>query len=121
MRIVILFPVDSRKPGKGFRGEVFVIPRDIVRSMFETYMQTRNISRAVDEPCEWVVYEAAKRWCRSMGRSKDEACIDEYLDRQGERIRQQCYPAVRQWIMEVAECLKECGRDGECLKRCLKV
>ena len=121
MKIVVLFPVDSKKPGRGFREEVFEIPRDVLREMFEVYRETRNVSRAVDVPCEWVVREAAKRWCRSVGRSRDEACIDEYLSKQGERIMQQCEPSVRRWIAEAAECLEECGRDRECLKRCLKV
>ena len=121
MRIVISFPVDSKKPGRGFREEVFEVPPEILREMFETYMQTRNVNRAIDEPCEWVMYEAARRWCRSMGRLKDDTCISEYLDKQGERIRQQCYPVARRWIAEAAECLKECDKDRECLKRCLKV
>jgi len=121
MKIVVLFPIDSKRPGKGFKTETFEVPPEVVREMFETYRETRNVNRAVDVPCEWVAIEAAKRWCRSMGRPKDEACINEYLDKQGERIRQQCYPVVRRWIMEAAECLKECGRDRECLKRCFKV
>jgi hypothetical protein len=120
MRIVILFPVDSKKPGRGFREEVFEIPRDVLREMFEVYRQTRNVSRAVDVPCKWVAGEAARRWCRSMGRSKDEVCIDEYLDKQGERIMQQCEVSVRRWIADVAEeCIKKCGRERNCLESCI--
>jgi hypothetical protein len=121
MEIIILFPVDSKRIGKGFREEVFEVPSEILREMFETYRETRNVSRAVAVPCEWIAREAAKRWCLSMGRFKDEACIDEYLNKQGERIIEQCEPSVRRWIVEAAECLKECGKDRECLKRCFKV
>ncbi len=120
MRTTILFPRDSKKPGKGFREEVFEIPVEVLREMFEVYRQTKNVNRAVDEGCGWIAKEAAKRWCRSMGRSKDEECIEEYLSKQGERIMQQCEPAVRRWIAEVAECISQCGRDRNCLKGCVE-
>jgi hypothetical protein len=121
MRVVVLFPKDSKKPGKGFREEVFEVPSEVLREMFEVYKETRNINRAVDVPCGWVAREAARQWCKSMGRSDDEDCISEYLDKQGERIMQQCEPAVRRWIVEVAECIKECDRDRNCLKGCVEV
>jgi hypothetical protein len=121
MKVVVLFPVDSKRIGKGFKEEVFEVPPEILREMFEVYRETRNVNRAIDVTCSWVASEAARRWCRSMGRPKDEACIDEYLDKQGERIIEQCETSVRRWIAETAECLRECGRDRECLKRCFKV
>jgi hypothetical protein len=121
MRVVILFPKDSKKLGKGFREEVFEVPPEVLKEMFEVYRQTGNINRAVDEGCGWIAKEAAKRWCKSMGRSKDEDCIDEYLNKQGERIMQQCESAVRRWIAEVAECISKCGRDRNCLKGCVEV
>ena len=120
MKVVVLFPVDSKRPGKGFREEVFEVPRDVVRDMFETYRESRNVGRAVDVVCEWVAKEAARRWCRSMGRPRDEACIDEYLSKQGERIIQQCEPSVRRWIADVAECIKRCNRERNCLEGCIK-
>jgi hypothetical protein len=120
MRVVILFPRDSKRIGKGFREEVFEVPPEVLRDMFEVYRRTRNVNRAVDEVCEYVAKEAAKRWCRSMGRVGDEDCIDEYLNKQGERIIQQCGPAVRKWISEVAECISKCGKDRNCLKGCIK-
>ena len=121
MRIVVLFPVDSKKPGRGFKTEIFEVPHEVVREMFEVYRETRNVSRAVDVPCEWVAREAAKRWCRSMGRPKDEACIDEYLNKQGERIMQQCEPSARRWLVEAADCVKRCDKNRECLKECLRI
>jgi hypothetical protein len=120
VRVLILFPRDSKRPGRGFREEVFEVPVEVLREMLEVYRQTKNINRAIAVPCEWVSREAAKRWCRSMGRPKDEACIDEYLSKQGERIIEQCEPSVRRWIHEVAECLKQCSKDRECLKNCIK-
>jgi len=120
MRVVVLFPVDSKRPGKGFREEVFEVPAEILKEMFETYRRTGNVNRAINEGCEWVAKEAAKRWCRSMGRPKDEACLNEYLDKQGERIIQQCEPAVRRWIAEAAECIKRCGKERNCLEGCVK-
>jgi hypothetical protein len=120
MRIVVLFPRDPKRPGRGFREEVFEVPPGILREMLEVYRQTKNINRAVAVPCEWVSREAARRWCRAMGRKDDWNCIAEYLDKQGERIVQQCEPATRRWIEEVAECLNKCGRDKECIKRCIK-
>jgi len=120
MRVVVLFPVDSKRPGKGFREEVFEVPVEILKEMLETYRLTRNVNRAVAVPCEWIASEAAKRWCRSMGRSKDEECINEYLDKQGERVIQQCEPAVRRWVAEVAECIKKCNRERNCLEVCVK-
>jgi hypothetical protein len=120
MNIVILFPRDSKRPGRGFREEVFKVPPEVVREMFEVYRRTGNINRAVAEPCEWVANEAAKRWCRSMGRPKDVNCINEYLDKQGERIIQQCEPAAKRWIYDAAECVKQCGRDRNCLEECVK-
>jgi hypothetical protein len=120
MKVTILFPRDSKRPGKGFREEVFEVPVEVLREMFEVYRQTKNINRAIAVPCEWVAGEAAKRWCKSMGRPNDEVCIDEYLNKQGERIMQQCEPAARQWISEAAECIKKCGRDRECLRSCIK-
>ena len=121
MRVVILFPRDSKRIGRGFREEVFEVPPEILREMFEVYRETRNVNRAIDVPCSWVAKEAARRWCKSMGREGDESCIDEYLDKQGERIIEQCEPSARQWIAEVAECIKKCGRSRECLKECLRV
>jgi hypothetical protein len=121
MRVVVLFPRDSKRPGKGFKEEVFEVPPEVLREMFEVYKETRNVNRAIVVPCEWVAREAARRWCRSMGRPGDEVCINEYLDKQGERIIEQCEPSARRWVAEAAECLKECGRDRECLKRCFKV
>ena len=120
MRVVILFPRDSKRPGRGFREEVFEVPAEVLREMLKTYRETRNVSRAVDVVCEYVAGEAAKRWCRSVGRSGDEKCIDEYLSKQGERIIQQCESAVRRWVSEVAECVSRCGRDRNCLKGCIK-
>jgi hypothetical protein len=120
MRITVLFPRDSKRPGKGFKEEVFEVPPEVLREMLETYKRTRNVNRAIDEGCGWVANEAARRWCRSMGRSKDEDCIVEYLDKQGERIVQQCEPAMRRWIAEVAGCISRCGRDRNCLKSCVK-
>jgi len=119
MRVVVLFPKDSKRPGKGFREEVFEVPPEVLREMFEVYRQTKNVNRAVAVPCEWVSREAARRWCRSMGRHNDEACIDEYLNKQGERIIEQCEPSVRRWIAEVAECLKKCGKERNCLESCI--
>jgi hypothetical protein len=118
MKVVILFPRDSKRPGKGFREEVFLIPKEVLREMFEVYRQTKNVNRAVDVPCEWVEKEAAKRWCRVMGRGGDENCINEYLDKQGERIMQQCEPSVRRWIADVAECIKKC-KERNCLESCI--
>ncbi|MFZ8857907.1 MAG: hypothetical protein ACO2O1_06670 [Candidatus Caldarchaeales archaeon] len=120
MRVVILFPRDSKRPGRGFREEVFEVPAEVLREMLEVFRETRNVSRAVDVVCEYVAGEAAKRWCRSVGRFGDEECIDEYLSKQGERIMQQCGPAVRRWVSEVAECVSRCGRDRNCLKDCIK-
>ena len=120
MRVVVLFPRDSKRPGRGFREEVFEVPVEVLRGMLETYRETRNVNRAVDEGCEYVAREAAKRWCRSVGRSSVEECIDEYLNKQGERIIQQCGPAVRRWISDVAECVSKCGKDRNCLKSCIK-
>ena len=120
MRVVVLFPKDSKRPGRGFREEVFEIPTEVLVEMFEVYRETRNVSRAVDVPCEWVAGEAAKRWCKSMDRPNDENCINEYLDKQGEQIIKQCEPSVRRWIAEVAECISKCGRDRNCLKDCVK-
>jgi len=120
MRVVVLFPVDSKRPGRGFRREVFEVPVEVVREMLEMYRLTKNVNRAVAVPCEWVANEAAKRWCRSMGRAKDEACLNEYLDKQGERIIQQCEPSVRRWTAEAAECLKRCGMERNCLESCVK-
>ena len=116
----MLFPVDSKRPGRGFREEVFEVPVEVLREMFETYRRTRNVNRAINEGCEWVAKEAAKRWCRSVGRPKDDECMNEYLDKQGERIIQQCEPAVRRWIAEVAECIKNCNRERNCLEGCVK-
>ena len=116
----MLFPVDSKRPGRGFREEVFEIPPEVLRDMLEVYRRTKNVSRAVDEGCGWVAREAARRWCRSMGRPRDEACIDEYLSKQGERIIQQCEPSVRRWIADVAECIKRCNRERNCLEGCIK-
>jgi hypothetical protein len=120
MRIIVLFPKDSKKPGRGFREEVFEVPQDVVRDMFETYRQTKNVNRAVDVICEWIVNEAARKWCRSMGRPRDEECIEEYLNKQGERIIQQCVVSVRKWIADVAVCLQQCGRERNCLEGCIK-
>jgi hypothetical protein len=92
----------------------------VVREMFEVYRETKNINRAISVPCEWVAGEAARRWCRSVGRSKDEECIEEYLDKQGERIIQQCEPTARRWIYEAADCINKCGRDRNCLEGCVK-
>ncbi|MCI4408320.1 MAG: hypothetical protein JHC26_04460 [Thermofilum sp.] len=120
MRVRILFPKDSKRPGKGFREEVYEVPGEVVREMFETYRETRNVDRAIDVVCEYVANEAAKKWCRSMGRPKDEDCIDEYLSKQGERIISQCEITVRRWIYDVAECIKRCGRERKCLESCVK-
>jgi len=120
MKVVILFPKDSKRIGRGFREEVFEIPPKILKGMLETYRRTKNVNRAVYEGCEWIAKTAAKRWCRSMGRPRDEACIDEYLSKQGERIIQQCEPAVRRWIADVAECIKRCNRERNCLEGCIK-
>jgi hypothetical protein len=120
MKVVILFPKDSKRPGKGFREEIFEVPLEVLREMFEVYRQTRNVNRAVAVPCEWVAKEAARRWCRTMGRERDWSCIDEYLSKQGERIIQQCEPSAKRWIHEAAECLKECKGDVGCIKRCMK-
>jgi hypothetical protein len=120
MRIVILFPVDSKRPGRGFRKEVFEVPVEVLREMLETYRRTRNVNRAINEGCEWVAKEAAERWCRSMGSPKHEECMNEYLNKQGERIIQQCEPSMRRWIAEVAECIKKCGRERNCLEGCIK-
>jgi hypothetical protein len=120
MRMVVLFPKDSKRPGKGFREEVFEVPAEVLREMFEVYRQTKNVNRAVNVMCEWVAGEAARRWCRSTGRPGDEACIDEYISKQGERIIQQCEPSVRQWVAGVAECVTQCDRSRECLKSCIK-
>jgi hypothetical protein len=120
MKVEVLFPKDSKRPGRGFRKEVFEIPQEILREMFETYRQTKNVNRAIAVPCEWVAGEAARRWCRAVGRSNDEDCINEYLDKQGERIIQQCEPSARRWIAETAECLKRCEKDRNCLKDCIK-
>jgi len=120
MRVVVLFFRDSKRPGRGFREEVFEVPSEVLVEMFEVYRETRNINRAIMVPCEWVAGEAARRWCRSMGRQKDEGCISEYIDRQGERIVQQCEPSVRKWIAEVAECINKCGRDRNCMRSCIK-
>ena len=116
----MLFPVDSKRPGRGFREEVFEVPVEVLREMFETYRRTRNVNRAINEGCEWVAKEAAKRWCRGMGRPKDEECIDEYLSKQGERIIQQCEPSIRRWIADVAECIKKCNRERNCLEGCVR-
>jgi len=120
MRVVVLFYKDSKRPGKGFREEVFEVPAKVLRGMLETYRRTRNVNRAIYEGCEWVAKEAAKRWCRSMGRPKDEACLNGYLDKQGERIIQQCEPSMRRWVAEVAECIKRCGIERNCLESCIK-
>jgi hypothetical protein len=120
MKVAVLFPRDSKKPGKGFREEVFEIPPEILREMFEVYRETRNVNRAVAVPCEYVSSEAAKRWCWAMNRPNDEDCINEYLDKQGEQIIKQCEPSVRRWIAETAECLKRCKKDRNCLKDCIK-
>jgi ribosomal protein L31E len=119
MKVRVLFPKDSKKLVKGFREEVYEIPPEVLREMFETYRQTRNASRAVDVICEYVAREAAERWCRAvMGRMTEE-CISEYLDRQGERIREQCETSVRMWLASVAECMEKCGKDRKCLGECM--
>jgi len=120
MRVRILFPKDSKRPGKGFREEVYEVPGEVVREMFETYRETKNVNRAIDVVCEYVANEAAKKWCKSMGRPNDENCISEYLDKQGERIVSQCEAVVRRWIYDVAECIKRCGRERKCLESCVK-
>ena len=120
MKVTILFPKDSKRIGKGFKEEVFEVPPEVVREMFEVYIQTRNVNRAVAVICEWVSTRAAERWCRAMGRERDWNCISEYMDKQGERIVEQCEPSVRRWVSEVAECLRRCNKDRECLRKCVK-
>jgi len=120
MRVVILFPRDSKRVVKGFREEVVEVPPEVLREVFEVYRRTRNVNRAVNEGCEWVAKELSKRWCRSMGRPGDEDCMDEYLSKQGERIIQQCETSMRMWIADVAECVKKCGRDRDCIKECIR-
>ncbi len=120
MKVEVLFPKDSKRIVRGFRKEVYEVPLEVLREMFEVYRQTRNVNRAVDVPCEWVAREAARRWCRSMNRERDENCMNEYLDKQGERIMQQCIPSVRRWISEISECIKKCGKSRECLESCIK-
>jgi hypothetical protein len=120
VKVRVLFPIDSKRPVRGFREEVYDVPGEVVREMFETYRQTRNINRAIDVVCDYVVSEAARRWCRAMGVSgRMEACVDEYASRQGERIREQCEISVRQWIAAVYECTERCGKDRKCLAECI--
>ena len=48
--------------------------------------------------CEDMVRVAVACWPNiRQGMFKDEECINEYLDKQGERVIQQCEPAVRRW------------------------
>jgi len=72
------------------------------------------LSRAIDVVCEYVVETAAEEWCRRMGMRSDE-CVTGYIDKQGERIREQCELAVRAWLFNVYECVRQGRLDVECV------
>ena len=119
MKIRILFPRDSKKLTKGFKEEVYEVPAEVLREVLETYRQTRNINRAIDVVCSYVAMRAAEKWCTAMGRKGDMVCINNYLDKQGERIREQCETSFRQWLAIMTECTEKCGKDRECLSECI--
>jgi hypothetical protein len=120
MKVRVLFPRDSKRLVRGFREEIYEIPPEVLRGMFETFRETKNVNRAIDVVCDYVVNEAARRWCRAVGVSERlEACINDYTDRQGERIREQCEISVRRWMTLVTECMERCGRDRKCLSECI--
>jgi len=122
MRVKVLFWKDPKNPGRGFREEYVDVPVDVIRDMFRTYRETRNANRAVDVVCGYVVNELAERFCRAMGVGGErfEGCVDSYVSLQGERVRVQCETAVRMWIANTADCIKECGMSEECVKRCVR-
>jgi len=110
MMVRILFPQGKR----GFVERRYEVPVEVVRDMFSTYRETRNLNRAIDVVCRYVVETAAEEWCEKMGRKNDDDCIIGYVDRQGGRIAEQCELAVKAWLVNVYECIKEDKLSSEC-------
>jgi len=110
MIVKVLFPQERGR----FVERRYEVPVEVIRDMFNTYRETRNLSRAIDVVCEYVVETAAEEWCRRMGMRSDE-CVTGYIDKQGERIREQCELAVRAWLFNVYECVRQGRLDVECV------
>jgi len=118
MIVRVLYPRDSKHLAKGFETRDYVVPREVLVSFFDEYRRSRNFARAVDVICGYVAGLAAEEWCRAVGAGRRDDCIVGYLDKQGERIREQCEVAVRAWVVHTAECLRQCGRDFSCFEKC---
>jgi len=110
MIIKVLFPQERGR----FVEKRYEVPVEVVRDMFNTYRETRNLSRAIDVVCGYIVEVAAEEWCKRMSMRSDE-CVTGYIDKQGERIREQCELAVRAWLFNVYECVRQGRLDVECV------
>ena len=110
MMVRILFSQDKR----GFVERRYEVPVEVVRDMFSTYRETRNLNRAIDIVCRYVAETAAEEWCEKMGMRGNDECIIGYIDKQGERIMEQCELAVKAWLVNVYECVKEDKLSSEC-------
>lgn len=101
MIIRVAFPKDSKHPERGF------VEKEYSVDECECLEKSRTKAEFVDCICEQVVEQAARAYCRQMagvvGGGSFDACVDLYITRQGERIRQNCEAQVEEWLMSVAE------------------
>jgi len=126
LKITIRYWRDSRDPSKGAVTKTVEVPRDVVVAMFEEYKKSRNIRRAIDEVCGWLVQSEAEAYARSMC-GEDKECFERYyelwIERQGVNVERQCEAAVKLWLANVAEalseCAKKCNKDRSCMRECL--
>jgi len=126
LKSVIRYWRDSRDVTKGAK-EIFEYLTDSdVEEYFEKLSKYRRVERAAEEICERIVEREAEKFAKAMCGNNEE-CFDhmynEWFDKQGVRVRRQCVVAFVKFTgfiaLDVAECVKKCGEDRECVKSCL--
>lgn len=111
MRMSIRFPKDPKDPTKGFREiSVTLTASDLRECIEEANIRERFVKCMADK----IIEQLARDWCRVMG-SLSEECIETYMFNQGEAMRDNIESAIKIWIIRIAEILKSCGRNWQCV------
>lgn len=112
MRMSIRFPKDPKNPTKGFREINVTLTASDLRECIEEAENIRE--RFVKCMADKIIEQLARDWCRAVG-SLSEECIEVYMFNQGEAMRNNIESAIKVWIVGIAEILKKCGRNWQCV------
>ena len=113
MKVAVYFPRDSRDPRKGVKVEEVEVPSITIRECIKG--SEGNRSRFVDCIADYIIEQLARRYCRAVIGEVREECVANYVYNQGEAVRGNVEAAVKSMLLQVAEILKQCGRNRVCI------